>query len=296
MILCVDRLGKSGASVYPVAGHHAPELRLRAIEERVGLLMLCPKGALANPIENWNMHAKRLMNHAQPAGMPKDSWEQLIRGPRNKTEALEMLSQAIIDINNQPSLLRWCYWARATGADALRRLQSHSVAKAVRAARAAQPVAPFDLVEAAFAPRCRMSTEHAYPPSQCVVETYNVYFWRHHRLGLHAGLPPPFVRPIDKADGYEKRCRLCKPNTNGARQRDTNCVCCDSCPGVFHHECLGLEAAPAGAWKCAACERGDVGPLRVWKNPHPKPTEVQKQRKRKRAPDSGDESANDDDA
>jgi hypothetical protein len=292
MILCVDRLGKSGSSEYPVAGHHAPELRVRAQSACVGLLMLPPKGALVNPIELWNMHTKRLMNLAQPAGLPKDSWQQFIRGPRTKTEALEMLKQAIIDINNQPRLMRWCYHERATGKDALHRLADHAVAHAVRAARAAQPVAPFDLKEVAFAPRARMSAQHAYPPSACVKETYNVYFWRHHRLGLHAGLPAPFTRPIDKADGSERRCRLCKPNTNGARSRDTTVVCCDSCPGVYHYECLGLEAAPTGAWECDACVRGDVGALRVWKNPNAPPAGAPKPkvaRKRKRAPVSDDE-------
>ncbi len=296
MILCVDRLGKSGASDYPVAGHHAPKLRVRSIAAGVGLLLLPAKGALVNPIELWNMHCKRLMDLAQPAGLPKDQWQQFIRGPRNKTEALEMLKQAIIYINDDLATLRWCYHERATGKDALERLEDHAVAQAVRAARAAKPVPPFDVIEAAYAPHARMSKQHEDARSRCVAETYNVYFWRHHMLELHIDLPWPYVRPIDKADSYEKHCRLCKPNTNGARRRDTNCVCCDTCPGVFHYECLGLEAAPAGAWKCAACVRGDVGPLRKWKDPHPKPRAPQKQRKRKRAPDSDEESASDDDA
>ena len=36
MLLLIDRLGKSGASVYPVAGHHTPVLRVRARRAGVG--------------------------------------------------------------------------------------------------------------------------------------------------------------------------------------------------------------------------------------------------------------------
>ena len=295
MILCIDRLGKSGSSRYPVAGHHAPELRVCAHQRGVGLLLLCPKGALVNPIELWNMHVKRVMNSLQPVGAPRADWQQLIRGPRTVLEAREMAQRAVLDLNASPAVFRWAYHERATGKDALAHLKGHAVAQAVFAARAAAPVPPFDVMEAAYAPRCRMSPDHAYPASRVVAETYNVYFWRHHRLRLHAGLPPPFVRPRDAVDGYEHRCRLCKPNTNGARRRDTRCVCCDSCPGVFHHECLGLDTAPAGAWECAACVRGDVGPLRVWKDPAPKARAPQNARKRRRAPDSDTESAGESD-
>jgi hypothetical protein len=294
MILCLDRLGKSGKSEYAVAGHHAPELRVRATKAGCGLLLLPPKGALVNPIELWNMHVKRIMNSVQPAGSPTDKWGQLIRGPRSKTEASEMLAHAIVAINDEPATLRWCYHMRCAGADALRRLADHDDAKAVRAARAAQPVVPFDVMEAAFALRGRMSTLHKYPPSVCCTETYNVYFWRHHRLGLHAGLPLPFERRVD-ADGSERSCRLCKPKTKGAQARDTLQVCCDTCPGVFHYECVGLQAPPTGNWACAACVRGDIGQLRKWLNPSPKPRTAQKARKRKRAPESDDERANSDD-
>ena len=81
--------------------------------------------------------------------------------------------------------------------------------------------------------------------SAAVAETYNVYFYRHHRLGLAGGLPPPFQRPKD-ADTSERGCRLCKPKTKGAQARDTLLVCCDNCSGVFHYECLELEAPPTG--------------------------------------------------
>lgn len=50
MNLLIDRLGKSGTSDYPIAGHHTPILRVRARAAGVGLLMLPPKGALVNPI------------------------------------------------------------------------------------------------------------------------------------------------------------------------------------------------------------------------------------------------------
>ena len=271
MIMCVDRLSNSGASAYPVAGHHAPELRVRARQAGVGLLMLPAKGALVNPIELWNFHVKRVTDAMQPAHSPRDNWGQLIRGPRSKEEAYAMVRAAIEFLNDDTKLFRWCYHARCTGAQALQRLEGHAVAAAVRAAREAAPVPPFDVMAAAHAPRCRMSTDHAYPPSKCVAETYNVYFWRHHRLNLHADLPLPFVRAVDASDGKERSCRLCKPNTNGARRRDPLLICCDSCPGVFHRECVGLDAVPQGAWECAACVRGDVGPLRVWKAPQPNP-------------------------
>jgi transposase len=285
MILLIDRLGKSGASAYPIAGHHHPILRVRAHEAGVLLLMLPPKGALVNPIELWNMHVKRVMNHMQPAGLPLDSWQQYIRGPRTKEEALEMLKQAVVDINANPGLLRWCYHARATGQDLKRRLENHSVAVAVRAARAAQPVAPFDVIAAGRAPRARMATDHPYPPSRQTAETYNTYFYLHHHYGLHEGLPPPFVRPVDK-DGWERECRLCSVSTKASQARALLAVCCDTCPGLYHHECLGLEGPPAGAWQCAACVRGDIAPLRVWKKPKPPPgTEqpaAERERKRRR--------------
>ena len=294
MILCVDRLGKSGASEYSVSGHHTPELRVRAASARVGLLMLCPKGALVNPIEPWNLHVKREMSSQQPTGAPTDDWGQLIRGPRTKAEALVMLSIAISKIDRKPAQLRWCYHMRCTGGDAILRLEDNAVYQAVCAARAAQPVAPFDVLEAAFAPRARMSTQHAYPVSKCRMETYNVYFWRHYWLELHAGLPMPFVRPLD-ADGYEKHCRLCSPVSKGAKARDTLLVCCGSCPGVFHYECLGLDAPPKGDWSCAACMRGDLGQLRKWQDPNPNPKTKKNQPKKKRAPGSDGDPAGSDD-
>ena len=239
------------------------------------------------------MHVKRLMLAAKPDGAPKDNWGQFIRGPRDKATAFSMLTAAIAAIDAEPATLRWCYYMRCTGADALKRLEGHAVAQAVRAARAAQPVPPFDVMAAAFAPRARMSTVHPYPRSAAVAETYNVYFYRHHRLGLADGLPPPFQRPKD-ADTSERGCRLCKPKTKGAQARDTLLVCCDNCSGVFHYECLELEAPPTGRWECSACAVGGIDP-RKWANPHPKPLAAQKARKRRRAPDSDDERASSDD-
>ena len=165
------------------------------------------------------MHVKRLIDNMQPDGSLNDDWQQLIRGPRDEKEALEMLKEAIVEINATPALLRWFYHARAIGADALLRLENNAVAQAVRAARAAQPVAPFDVIAAVDAPRPRMSTDHDYPVSIARMETYNVYLWLHHHYNLHEGLSPPFglltrragVQPyigssamsdIAKADGY----------------------------------------------------------------------------------------------
>ena len=126
------------------------------------------------------------------------------------------------------------------------------------------------------------------------METYNVYFWLHHFHDLHDDLPMPFVRPVD-ADGYEKECRLCKPTTVASRARALHAVCCDKCPGVYHYECLGLKVAPAGAWKCPACVRGDVGKLRTWVAPQQAAKAPRKTRKRRRAQDSDEESAGSDD-
>ena len=295
MLLLIDRLGKSGASAYPVAAHHAPELRVRAHKAHVGLLMLPPKGALVNPIELWNMHVKNLMNALKPAGAPTDGWQQYIRGPRTKSEALEMLKRAVVDVDANEALLRWCYYMRAAGKHVRRRLEDHDVAKAVRAAREAQPVAPFDMFAAADAPRACMVTDHPYPTSAATAETYNVYFWLHHHLELHAGLPPPFTRRVDAADGSERECRLCKPTTKASMARNKDAVCCDTCPGLYHYECLGLAGPPAGAWKCSACVRGDVGPLRKWVKPKTDQDATKTKRKRRRAAES-DAEATDTDA
>ena len=87
-----------------------------------------------------------------------------------------MLTQAIVDVNENPALFRWCYYMRATGAHAQRRLAGHAVAQRVRADRAAQPVKPFDVIEAGRAPRACMASDHKYPSSQQTAETYNVYY------------------------------------------------------------------------------------------------------------------------
>ena len=293
MILLIDRLGKSGASAYPIAGHHHPILRVRARAAGVGLLMLPPKGALVNPIELWNMHVKNIMDRLQPAGLPLDSWQQYIRGPRTKDEALAMLKQAILEVNENPGLIRWCYHMRATGKDSTNRLEHHDVAAAVRAERAAQPVPPFDVIAAGRAPRARMSTLHPYPSSPQTVETYNTYFWLNHYFQLYEGLPWPYERRVDK-DGWERECRLCSLTTKASKARDLQAVCCDTCPGLYHYECLGLDGPPAGAWSCAACVWGDVGTLQKWKNPKTKDKAASSagapapKRRRKRAPADSD--------
>jgi|APGre2960657444_1045066.scaffolds.fasta_scaffold17920_1 hypothetical protein len=131
-----------------------------------------------------------------------------------------MLKDGIVALNKKPKLFHSRYNARATGAEALLRLEGHAVAAAVRAEREAHPVTPFCVIEAAYALRGRMSTKHDKLTSWCRVETYNVYWERHYLLKLHAGLPPlprPFKRPVDKADGHERSCRLCKPTTKGAK-------------------------------------------------------------------------------
>ena len=281
MVLCLDRLGKSGGSEYCVAGHHVPELRVRARRTGVGLLMLPPKGALVNPIERWNSHVKWLMRRWQPDGEPVDEWGHIIRGPRNEEEAKLALIAAIKHSHADPSCLRHAYHARFDGAELLRRLKSNTTAAAVRAERAAAPVPPFDVWTAAFAPRARMSTVHAYPASEGVAETYNVYFYCHQFWGLHEGLPPPFARSqCDK--GLEEWCRMCKPQTNASVLRKPRCVVCDTCPGVFHQECVGLSAVPKGAWQCAGCARGENVVPRVWDKalvPPRDPSAPQKKRK-----------------
>jgi len=34
-------------------------------------------------------------------------------------------------------------------------------------------------------------------------------------------------------------------------------VLCDSCDGVFHHACMGMQTAPAGRWHCPSCSDPD---------------------------------------
>jgi hypothetical protein len=126
------------------------------------------------------------------------SWQQYIRGPRTKIEALAMLKQAVLDVNDNPRLVRWCYHMRATGKDLVKRPDDHAVAATVRAARAAQTVPPFDVIAAGRAPRARMSTDHPFPSSKQTAETCNTYFWLQHRYGLHEALPVPFQRRIDE--------------------------------------------------------------------------------------------------
>lgn len=288
-VLCLDRLGKSGSSVYAVAGHHAPELRVRARAAGVGLLMLPPKGAYVNPIENWNGWVKRFLSQWRPPGGAVDNWGQLVRGPRTKEEAIQALKEAAAASDANISALRAFYHCRCAGQDLLRRLDGHSVAKAVFAERAAAPVKPFDVLETAFAPRARMSTLHAYPRSRTVADTYNVYYYRHERLGLHVGLPAPFKRPIDRSDGFERSCRLCSKHSKAAKVRDSECLCCSTCPGVFHLECVHLPAVPAGAWKCASCELPEKVVPRVYKQPKPEGAAKAPSRKRRRAPEGEEE-------
>jgi len=295
MVLCIDRLGKSGSSVYAVAGHHRPSFRVRARQVGVGLLMLPPKGALVNPIELWNAHVKWLMLRWQPDGAPSDTWGQLVRGPRTKEEGLAALRSAVAQSDKEPSALRAAYHARADGAKLLVRLEKSKDAAKVRAERAAAPEAPFSVYEVASAPRCRMSTQHEHPRSAGMSETYNVYWYLHQLHNLHEGLPPPWRRKVDD-DGKEQSCRLCKPATVAARKRDPLCLVCDTCPGVFHFECCGLAKRPKGAWQCAGCARGEKVTPRVWTAPKkvdkaPRKPRAKRQggRGRKEASDSDDD-------
>ena len=266
MILCIDRLGKSGRSEYCVAGHHAPQLRVRAREAGVGLLMLPPKGALVNPIELWNLDVKRKVDKWQPDGEPEDDRGRFVRGPRTVDEARQALRAAVTASDKDPKALRHAYHARAAGQQLLAHLEGSRTAAAVAAERAEEARPPFDVWEVAIAPRCRMSTEHAVPKSATVCETYNVYYYQHQLHGLHEGLPAPWRRETDE-DGYERSCRLCKPNTVAAKKRDSNVLCCESCPGVFHLECLGRSAMPKGRWECCACAKGEAVTPRVWQDP-----------------------------
>jgi hypothetical protein len=283
MILFMDRLGKSGGSEYCVAGHHVVELRVRALAKGVGLILLPPKGALVNPIERWNSHIKWLMYRWQPPGAPTDDWGHLIRGPRNEEEAILALKAAVVASHEDAAALRHAYHARFAGAELFRRLESNVRAAAVRSERAAAAEPPFDVWEAAFALRSRMSTRHVYPRSKEVAETYNVYYYNNQFWNTHAGLPPPFARE-KCSKGLEEWCRLCKPTTKASWGRNLNCVACESCPGVFHKECLGLTAVPKGAWQCAGCRRGEKVVPREWDKslvPPPDPNKPQKKRKKR---------------
>ena len=75
---------------------------------------------------------------------------------------------------------------------------------------------------------------------------------------------------------------MCKPQTNASVLRKPLCVVCDTCPGVFHRECVGLSAVPKGAWQCAGCARGENVVPRVWDKalvPPRDPSAPQKKRK-----------------
>lgn len=297
VILCLDRLGKSGASVYAVAGHHAPEIRKRALDAGIGLLLLPPKGALVNPIEIWNFHVKRIMALWESGDGATDDWGQIIRGPRTKDDALVALGEAIETTDMKPACLRSAFHARAAGSVLDKRLKNHRCAQKVRAEREANPVPPFDVKEAAFAIRSRMSTQHPYPSSRPVAETYNVYYYRHYLLGMHHDLPPPFKRPVDAHDGKERSCRLCKPTTKAAKARNEELVCCSSCTGVFHRECVGMEEVDDDDWDCWACVRGDAVQPRVWKKPKEGKEGGARARKKRRAAESdAEESGSEDDA
>ncbi len=85
-------------------------------------------------------------------------------------------------------------------------------------------------------------------------------------------------------DGWERECRLCSVTTKASKARDLHAVCCDTCPGLYHYECLGLDGPPAGAWSCTACVRGDVGTLREWKKQNPQATAGKRAASPKRMP------------
>ena len=53
----------------------------------------------------------------------------------------------------------------------------------------------------------------------------------------------------------DKACSLCELPTNS---REVDHVLCDSCNGVFHLRCLGLNGLPVGPWHCEECREGHL--------------------------------------
>ena len=266
MVLCLDRLGKSGISHWCVSGHHRPEIRARALQYSVGLGNLPPKGAEVNPVELFNLLFKRILGQLEPPGGGFDAYKHKLRGPRTKEDVLAMMPKVMCAIT--PEAYRAFFHKRARGSDATSRFNRSEVAQRVRAERALKPVPPYNWVEEAVAKRgYTTAPDDWYPSSFQVAETYNVYFWRHFVLGLEQGLAPPFKRPVDSEDGHERTCRLCSGKGKYAQQRDTICVCCEDCTGTFHRECVGLEKVPKTAWTCPCCLRGGAPTPRVWKAP-----------------------------
>jgi hypothetical protein len=49
----------------------------------------------------------------------------------------------------------------------------------------------------------------------------------------------------DDSEKHEEVCFECKEYGD--------VICCDTCPRVFHADCLGLKEIPTGEWSCYKC-------------------------------------------
>jgi transposase len=269
MVMCLDRMGKSGASHWAVSGHHMPEIRARALKACVGLGNLPPKGAEVNPVELFNCLFKRTLALLPPPSGGSDQYGHRLRGPRSSDECLAMMPTAVAGITEDA--YRAFFHKRCRGSDATERFNRSDVAQRVREEREQNKVAPYDWVKEAVAER-GYTTAPAdwYPASWAVAETYNVYYWRHQLLGLAGGLEAPFQRPIDEADAHERTCRLCSGKGKYAQLRSTRCLMCATCTGTFHHECVGVVEESDDEddnWDCPCCTQGGALTPRVWKAP-----------------------------
>lgn len=253
LILVADRLGRSGSTFHPCAGHYSPALKAAANTAGVGYILLPPKGAFQNPIENWNMDVKQEMDHIDTGAV--DAWLQKIRGARDEAEAVVFCKRAVAAIT--PERLRSYYHRRAEGDELTKRYKHHVRAQAVLAKRNAvsdeEKEAGFSFVDAAFAPRM-FNDHHAWPSTKTRAVAYNTYYYAHFIAGLAEGLPPPFAEPAD-ADGNERWCRSCPRAEQKKRRPDL--LACDKCPAAFCLRCCGLKEAPSGEeWECPCCVRG----------------------------------------
>lgn len=265
-ILVVDRLGRSGRSKHPIAGHYMPRIKAAANARGIGYMCLPPHGALLNPIEVlWDVSKARVLDK-QPPGNPEDAWEQIIRGPRFLSEFMPMFEEVVLQMQKEPALFRSAIHRRAEGCDLMRFLKDNKVAEAVLAERAVRPQRrPMDFEAVAF--RKRLLNIHAGENEKLTTKAqlrgYARYVVAHLHAGIAEGLSFPAAAGKTGADGWEDHCRVCQgkapPKPKGAAASPPDhLLCCEAagCTASYHWWCLGLRGVPEGRWECLKCANG----------------------------------------
>lgn len=152
-ILLLDRLGRAGRSKNPQKLHYNPDVRARFIEIDIGYDLLPPKGAEFNPTELFNGWVQRYVLLWIPDPDARDTFGQLVRGPRNREEAIRAVNDALAELNKEEyrSMFRYWYHRRATGADAFKRWCASAQAQQLREKRATDPNTQiYDIMSRAF--------------------------------------------------------------------------------------------------------------------------------------------------